>query len=124
MVFLTILALILGILYGQSGIDISFLSVISSHSDFILYILMFSVGISIGLHEGLLAKLRQYHVKVLIIPFGIIIASVLGGVICGLIIHYPINISTAITSGLGWYSLAGATLGKLAGAEIGSIAFL
>ena len=29
MVFLTILALILGILYGQSGIDISFLSVIS-----------------------------------------------------------------------------------------------
>ena len=124
MVFLTILALFLGILYGLSDFEISFLSLISSNSDFILYVLMFSVGISIGLHEGLLAKLRQYHIKVLIIPFGIIIASLLGGIVCAFIIHYPINISTAITSGLGWYSLAGATLGKMAGAEVGSIAFL
>ena len=32
--------------------------------------------------------------------------------------------STAIASGLGWYSLSGVTIGNLAGAQAGSIAFL
>lgn len=124
MVILTILALILGIGYGVSGINISLLHGLATHTDLILYVLMFSVGISIGLHEGIFDKIRQYHVKILIIPFGIIAASVLGGVLCGLALGYPVNESMAVTSGLGWYSLAGATIGRLAGPEMGSIAFL
>ena len=124
MVILTIIALLLGILYGISGLDLAAVSLFTSHTDGILYILMFSVGISIGLHKGILDSLRQYHVKIFIIPFGIITASFASGILCGIITGYPLNLSTAITSGMGWYSLTGATVGNLAGAEPGSVAFL
>ena len=124
MVYLTIIALLLGIAYGSSGLDFTILSLITSNTDFILYILMFSVGISVGLHQGILRHIRQYHIKIFILPFGIVVGSILGGILCSFILKYPLNQSVAIASGLGWYSLAGATLGKLAGAQIGSIAFL
>lgn len=124
MVVLALAALILGVIYGLADLDISLITVISSNTDILLYILMLSVGISIGLHKGLYEKIKQYHLKIFIIPFGIIIGSILGGVVCGLLLNYPINQSAAIASGLGWYSLSGATIGNLAGAKLGSIAFL
>lgn len=124
MVVLALAALILGVIYGLAGLDISLITVISSNTDILLYILMLSVGISIGLHKGLYEKIKQYHLKIFIIPFGIIIGSILGGVVCGLLLNYPMNQSAAIASGLGWYSLSGATIGNLAGPKLGSIAFL
>lgn len=124
MVVLTIIALILGLCYGLAGFDVSLISLITDHTNAILYVLMFSVGISIGMHKGILKKIREYHLKIFIIPFGIIVSSVFGGFLCGFITGIPLEYSTAITSGMGWYSLAGATIGKLGGAELGSIAFL
>ena len=85
---------------------------------------MFSVGISVGLHRGIVAGVRQYHVKILLIPCGIIIGSLAGGVLCGLLMDYPVNQAVSIAGGLGWYSLAGVSVSNLAGAEAGSIAFL
>ena len=38
--------------------------------------------------------------------------------------NYPVNEAVSIASGLGWYSLAGVSISGLAGAELGSIAFL
>lgn len=123
-VFLMILALILGLMYGLLGLDIPLLTLISQNTDMILYLLMFSVGISIGMQKGIFSKIKEYHFKIFIIPIGIIIGSLLGGVICSLILKMPIGYGTAITSGLGWYSLAGVTLSNLVTAEIGSIAFM
>ena len=124
MSLLAIAALLLGILCGVLHVDHFLLSLITSNTDIILYILMFSVGISVGLHSGILEKIKKYHLKILLIPLGVIIASVAGGALCALLIGYPLNISTAIASGLGWYSLTGITVTSLAGAQFGSIAFL
>lgn len=124
MVLFAIAALFLGILYGLSDINLSFINLISNHSDLILYILMFLVGISVGLNKGIVSKIREYHIKIFIVPMGVIIASFLGGIICCLITGYDMDVSTAIASGLGWYSLAGVSIGNLAGAAFGSIAFL
>lgn len=52
------------------------------------------------------------------------LGSVAGGVLCALLLHMPWNYGAAIAGGMGWYSLAGATIGRLAGAEMGSVAFL
>lgn len=120
----TIAALILGIFCGVSGYENKILSLITDNTNIILYILMLCVGISIGMQEGILKKLREYHIKVFIIPFGIIVGSFLGGMICSGITDIPLEQGTAIASGMGWYSLAGATISELAGAEIGSIAFI
>lgn len=124
MVLLALAALLLGMICGTLHIDASVIVLISSNADIILYILMFSVGISVGLNHGIIAKIRKYHFKILMIPLGVVAASVLGGVICGLLTEYSINNSVAIASGLGWYSLAGITIGNTAGAQLGSIAFL
>lgn len=124
MVILALAALVLGVLYGLSGADSAVITYITSNTDMILYLLMFLVGISIGLHRGILGRIREYHVKILLIPAGIVIGSIAGGFLCGLLTEFSMNESTAVASGLGWYSLAGVSIGKLAGAKLGSIAFM
>lgn len=124
MVILAVMALLLGILYGLSGLNFGLISLITDNRGLILYLLMFFVGISVGLHRGLLHQMKKYHVKIFIIPAGIIIASLIGGVVCSFLTGYSMDVSTAIASGLGWYSLSGVTISDLAGAKLGSIAFL
>lgn len=123
-VVLTFFALILGLFCGLSGTESEIIRLIGKNSDMILYVLMFSVGISIGMHNGILKKIRQYHLKILIIPLGITAGSILGGILCSLILRIPVNQGAAVASGMGWYSLAGVTISRLGGAELGSIAFM
>ena len=124
MVILALIALLSGIAYGIMGIDIKIVSQLTSRTDYILYSLMFFVGISVGLHKGILKDLKKYHLKIFIIPVGIVIGSIVGGILCSPITGFTIGESTAVASGLGWYSLSGITVGKLAGAKLGSITFL
>lgn len=121
---LTIAALLCGIACGSIAPLSDLLSPLRDHSDWILYLLMFSVGISVGWQRGVLTRLRQYHIKILLVPIGTVIGSFVGGLICGAILKYPLNVSVSITEGLGWYSLSGVTISDLAGSSIGSIAFL
>ena len=123
-VILTFFALVFGLFCGLSGTESEIIRFISKNSDMILYILMFSVGISIGMHNGILKKIRQYHLKILIIPLGITAGSILGGLLCSLILKLPLDQGAAVASGMGWYSLAGVTISRLGGAELGSIAFM
>lgn len=124
MIVMMICSLILGLLYGMSGMEWNMLNVLSQNTDVILYTLMFSVGISVGMQKGIFAKIKEYHIKIFIIPLGIIVGSLAGGVLCALILEIPIGYGTAISSGLGWYSLAGVTISNLVNAEFGSIAFM
>ena len=124
MVYLALGALLLGIGFGAVPLTAHILKPLSDHTDWLLGLLMFSVGISVGLHRGIVAGIRQHHVKILLIPAGIIAGSLAGGILCGLLMHYPVRQAVSIAGGLGWYSLAGVSITNLAGAEAGSIAFL
>ena len=125
MVYLAIIALLGGIACGMTGLDENVIvSWITSNKDMILYLLMFLVGISIGFNQGIVSKIKEYHIKIFVIPLGIVVGSILGGIAGGLLTGMPLGESTAIASGLGWYSLSGVTIGNLAGAQAGSIAFL
>ena len=119
------IALLGGIACGMAGLDSALpVEMIVSNKDIILYILMFLVGISIGLNRGIINKIKEYHIRIFVIPAGIIAGSLAGGIMSGLLTGLPLGQSTAIASGMGWYSLAGVTIGNLAGAQAGSIAFL
>lgn len=124
MVIFAVLALILGTVYGLSGSEFVVFEYLSTHTNYILYLTMVLVGISVGLHEGILDQIKKYHVKLLLIPIGIVAGSLAGGVICSFVLNEPIRESTAIAGGLGWYSLTGVAIGNLSGAEYGSMAFL
>ena len=123
MVIIAVTALVLGVFTGtfwQNG----FTALLTASSDYILYLLMFLVGISIGLHEGILAKIKQYHIKAFLIPIGIIAGSLVGGAVCAPLLGFSIGESTMVASGLGWYSLGGVMLTELAGPTLGGMAFL
>ena len=124
MVILAVIALVGGVVYGLSGLEVPLLTLLTDHSDLVLYLLMFLVGISIGMHEGIWAKIKQYHIKAFLIPIGIILGSLIGGAVCTPLLGFSVEQGTMVASGLGWYSLAGVTIGNLAGAQLGSIAFL
>ena len=59
MTAIALLALFLGILCGVFGENSVFVSWLSLNKDLVLYILMLSVGISIGMHRGFLGKIRK-----------------------------------------------------------------
>ncbi|MFQ9179419.1 MAG: lysine exporter LysO family protein [Eggerthella lenta] len=114
----------LGAAYGLSASLLAPVDLVADHSEAVLYALMFFVGISVGGSRGLLGKLRQYHVRVLIIPAGIVAGSVLGGLVCAPLAGMSLPTGAAVASGLGWYSLAGVMMTDIAGAQVGSITFL
>ena len=117
-------ALSLGVAYGLAGVSIAPVDLVASGSDAVLYALMFLVGISVGGSRGLVGKLRQYHVRVLVIPAGIVAGSVAGGLLCAPLTGLSLPEGAAVASGLGWYSLAGVMMTGIAGAQVGSITFL
>ncbi len=123
MIVITVISLICGVTVGRY-IDLPIIKIVVERREIMLYLLMFFVGISIGLHKGIVAEIKKYHFKIFLIPIGIIIGSLIGGAICSFIFKHTLNDGIAIACGLGWYSLAGVTITDLAGAEIGSIAFI
>ncbi len=124
MVLLALSALILGVLWGAFGPDGTPIDLIQIHSDWILYLLMFLVGISVGLHRGIVQRIKEHHVKIFIIPFGVVTGSILGGLLAALLLRIPLNQGIAVASGMGWYSLNGVVLTEMFGATMGSIGFL
>ena len=124
MIGMAVGALSLGVAYGLAGVSIAPVDLVASGSDAVLYALMFLVGISVGGSRGLVGKLRQYHVRVLVIPAGIVAGSVAGGLLCAPLTGLSLPEGAAVASGLGWYSLAGVMMTGIAGAQVGSITFL
>ncbi len=124
MVFIAVIALIGGILCGRYVFSSDITALFAQYSDAVLYVLMFSVGISVGMNRSVFARIRQYHVKIFLIPFGIIAGTILGGFVCSLLLGDPAGESLAVVSGLGWYSLSGVLVTSMINAQMGSIAFL
>ena len=124
MIIIALISLVAGVLCGQFVFDTNTINIFSNVSDYALYILMFAVGISVGTNKQVFRKLKEYHIKIVIIPFGIIVGSIVGGFICSILLKKPLNESLSIASGLGWYSLSGVLLTNLGGAQLGTLAFL
>lgn len=124
MVLLALAALVSGVLWGAFGPDGTPIDLLQIHSDWILYLLMFLVGISVGLHRGIVQSIKQHHIKIFIIPFGVVAGSIIGGGLAALLVRIPLNQGIAVASGMGWYSLTGVVLTEMFGATMGSIGFL
>ena len=124
MVILALIALLIGTLAGMLAPQSDMLAVLTDATDIYLVVLMVLVGITIGFNEGIVEKLKRHTLHIIVVPTCIIVATILGGVACSFISGYPMNISTAIAAGLGWYSLSGVTMTNLVGAQIGTITFM
>lgn len=89
-----------------------------------LIALIFLVGIDVGGNKKIFKDLKKVGLKALLIPFGGITGSLLGGFLVGFLFNMAINESLAIGAGFGWYSLSGVMLKEMGGDTLGAIAFL
>ena len=110
MVVGAIIALALGIGVGLSGLKVQGVEFLVKNADYVLYLLMFLVGISVGLNRGIFKQMRGYGVRLAYITLGIVLGSILGGLLTGLVTGLSPREGAAIASGLGWYSLSGVRL--------------
>lgn len=124
MILVAIISLVLGVVCGQWIFTLQTIEIFTFIADYSLYILMLAVGISVGTNRQVFHKIKEYHFKILIIPTGIIIGSLIGGILCSIILDFPLKHSLMVVSGLGWYSLSGVLITNLIGAQLGTIAFL
>lgn len=116
-----IISIVLGVLLGRfSGLPFTYTS------EFIqmgLYLLLFFVGLDIGRSDDLLRIFRRMGSEAVIVPLLVIVGSILGGVLAGLVFGYNWNEGAALGSGMGWYSLSGVIIEPYS-SELSAIAFL
>ncbi|WP_279230309.1 lysine exporter LysO family protein [Thermohalobacter berrensis] len=91
--------------------------------DFGLCLLLFFVGIDIGRNKGVFNDIKKIGLKVLLIPIMIIIGSISGSVIAGFFVGLPVNESSAVGAGFGWYSLSAMLLSEYS-TELSALAFI
>lgn len=117
-------ALFSGIFSGYFILPHSIISNLDSISTFALGFFILSVGIDVGSNKKVFKDLKNMGLRILIVPFTVIVGSLVGGFICSILFKIPANVGMSIVSGFGWYSLSGIILSKLCSVEIGTIAFL
>lgn len=124
MMYMIIGALVAGIFSGYFILPNGILENLDMIASIALNLLILSVGIDLGNNREVFGNIKKTGIKILLIPVSIMAGSFAGGIISGLIYGYPLNTSLAISAGFGWYSLSGVILSKIAGPEVGTIAFL
>ena len=124
MIWIALASLLAGIGCGHWLFSPGTVQLFSVLSEYALYLLMFAVGISVGANRTVFRKLREYNLKILLIPAGILLGTVLGGLAAGPLLGMPVKDALSVACGLGWYSLSGVLLTDLAGPAVGSVAFL
>ena len=93
-------------------------------SSLFLWLLLFSVGIDMGLNQQVFGQIKKLGFKILLIPIGVVIGSLLGGSVVSFFFPQSLKECLAISSGMGWYSLSGILLTKAGNPIGGTISFL
>lgn len=96
----------------------------SSLSKYILYLLMFCVGITLGSDKTLIAQLRKLNLRLILLPVMTIAGTLTGSLVVSILIHYSWTESMAVGSGFAYYSLSSIFISELKGIELGTIALL
>ena len=97
---------------------------IDSASSYMLLILLFSVGIDMGLNKEVFTRIKELGFKILLIPAGVSIGSLCGGFLTSFLTNVSVREGLAISAGLGWYSLSGILITEAGNPVAGTIAFL
>lgn len=121
LVILVVLVLGIGAGYLMPA-DLS--AFIDSASSYMLLLLLFSVGIDTGLNKAVFTRIKELGFKILLIPFGITVGSLCGGLLTSFLVSVSAKEGLAISAGLGWYSLSGVLITEAGNPVGGTIAFL
>ncbi len=97
----------------------------NDYSNYMLYFLMFFVGISIGIDKSILKILKGAKFKILLVPLSVIVGTLLGvGISSVFLSNISLKEALAVGSGFGYYSLSSIFITQLSGSVLGVIALL
>ncbi|PMG16256.1 hypothetical protein BCU98_14175 [Vibrio splendidus] len=96
---------------------------VDTASEWILFVLLFFIGIQLR-NSGLTLRQILLNKHGMVIAITIIVTSMLGGVIAAYILDIPLFKALAMSSGFGWYSLAGILMGDAFGPVYGGASFM
>ena len=120
-IFITLLlGIVAGIFFGGAVNG----AIIEQLSSILLLLLLFSVGIDMGLNKQVFSQIKKLGFKILLIPIGVAAGSLLGGAVVSIFFTQSLQECLAISSGMGWYSLSGILLTEAGNPTGGTISFL
>ncbi|AUI85855.1 hypothetical protein BS333_05385 [Vibrio azureus] len=96
---------------------------IDTASEWVLFLLLFFIGILLR-NSGLTLKQILINKQGMVIAAVIVVTCLLGGILAGYILGLPLYQSLAMSSGFGWYSLAGILIGDAFGPVFGGTSFV
>ncbi|MEZ8291952.1 lysine exporter LysO family protein [Vibrio sp. 10N.237.312.B06] len=96
---------------------------VDTASEWILFVLLFFIGIQLR-NSGLTLRQILLNKHGMVIAVAIIATSMLGGIIAAYILDIPLFKALAMSSGFGWYSLAGILMGDAFGPIYGGASFM
>lgn len=118
------IAVILGTGVGYFFLPQNLSSSIGMVIDIGLMVLLFFVGIDIGKQKDVFVKIKKIGLKILFVPLAVIVGSVVGSIIAGILLKMPINEAGAVGAGLGWYTLSSTMLLADGYVELSALSFL
>ncbi len=94
-------------------------------SVYALYLLLFLVGLSVGMDKKSFEIIRRASFRLLLVPLGVVLGSLLGAAIVALFIKDLNSIDAmAVGSGFGYYSLSSILIAELKSKSLGAVALL
>ncbi|BDE82511.1 lysine exporter LysO family protein [Porphyromonas somerae] len=112
---------LLGLALG--GIDLVPTAIVESDlGNYLLYLLLFLVGLSVGNDRDTIRGFRQLSPRLLALPFLTIIGSMCGGVVAALLLGQSLYEMLAVSQGLAYYSLSSILITEKLGITLGAVA--
>ncbi|MBS3813146.1 lysine exporter LysO family protein [Candidatus Bipolaricaulota bacterium] len=119
-----LLTIVGGVAIGYFLVGDRFVSVFDSAVTFTLALLLFAVGISLGLNRRTFTRAFKVGWKVILIPLSIAAGSIAGPVALSFFLDVTCSEAAAVGAGFGWYSLSAILLTELHSPELGTIALM
>lgn len=117
-------AVLAGMIVGYTIFPASAQNLISSATTLALDFTLFVVGIDLGQNRGVWSQMFRMGWRILLAPFGILVGSLLAGILVGVMLGYSWREGAAVCAGFGWYSLSGVLISNLHSVSLGTTAFL
>lgn len=94
-------------------------------SSYVLYVLMFIVGVGIGGDKEALDSLRKINIKILLVPLTVIVGSLGAAAFFALFVSdLSIKEAMAVGAGFGYYSLSSILINEMHSETLGTIALV
>lgn len=94
-------------------------------SKWVLYVLLFFVGIQIGSSKDVFSVIRSYGLKIVLVPIATTIGTFAGVAVVSLFLsHRSLTDCLSVGGGFAYYSLSSILISEYRGAELGTVALL